>query len=163
MDQTTPTSEVGTDRVRRAWNEHHERLWRAVLAWSGDPDVASDAVAEAFAQALRRGDEVDDVPRWVWRSAFRIAGGLLQDRRIRDGRGAAVPEGTAPAPDDLVVLLDALTRLRPSDREVITLSLVGGWSSHDIAELVGSTSGAVRVRLSRARRQLRHLLEDDHG
>jgi RNA polymerase sigma-70 factor (ECF subfamily) len=163
MDQMEPTMSAGTERVRRAWDDHHERLWQAVLAWSGDADVASDAVSEAFAQALRRGDAIDDVGRWVWRAAFRIAGGLLQDRRQRDGRGTAVPEQATAAPDDLVVLLDALAQLRPSDRELIALSLVGGWSSRDIADLVGSTSGAVRVRVHRARKQLRHFLEDDHG
>jgi DNA-directed RNA polymerase specialized sigma24 family protein len=52
------------------------RLWRAVLMYTGDREVASDAVAEAFAQALRRDQAIRD-PRWVWRAAFRIAVGEL--------------------------------------------------------------------------------------
>jgi DNA-directed RNA polymerase specialized sigma24 family protein len=33
-------------------------MWQAVFAFAGDPEVASDAVAEAFTQALRRGDAI---------------------------------------------------------------------------------------------------------
>lgn len=74
--RTTATSTGATDRVHDAWVVHHERLWRSVLGWSGDRDIASDAVAEAFAQAARRGAAIDDLGRWVWRAAFRIAAGL---------------------------------------------------------------------------------------
>jgi len=50
--------------VERLYREQGDRLWRAVLAFAGDPEVASDAVAETFAQALRRGDAVRDPERW---------------------------------------------------------------------------------------------------
>lgn len=38
--------------LERVYREEAPRLWRALVAYSGDPDVASDAVAEAFAQAF---------------------------------------------------------------------------------------------------------------
>lgn len=38
--------------IERLYREESERLWRAVLAYSGRPEIAADAVAEAFAQAL---------------------------------------------------------------------------------------------------------------
>jgi len=68
-------------RVETAYRQHSAKMWRALLAYSGDPDVASDAVAKAFAQALRRDGEIRDVERWVWRAAFRIAAGELKSRR----------------------------------------------------------------------------------
>ena len=150
----------GAERLRVAWETHKGRLWRAVLAWSGDPDVASDAVAEAFAQAARRGDAVDDVGRWVWRAAFRIAAGMMAAGR-RDRTHSAAPESrdADTLPDDVVALLDALERLRPDDRAVVVLAHVGGWAAAEIAALTGSTPGAVRVRLHRARRRLRRELE----
>ena len=52
-------------RLERVYRDHGDRLWRAVLAFAGDPEVASDAVAEAFAQALRRGDAIREPDRWV--------------------------------------------------------------------------------------------------
>ncbi len=150
----------GDDRLRVAWQQHKDRLWRALLAWSGDRDVASEALAEAFAQAARRGNAVDDVGRWVWRSAFRIAGELLAERR----RHVVVAEVAArdakeTLPEDVVTLLDLLDRLPDTDRIVVVHAYVGGWTAGEIASLVGSTAGAVGVRLHRARRRLQQELE----
>jgi RNA polymerase sigma-70 factor (ECF subfamily) len=149
-------------RVHDAWITHHERLWRSLLAWSGDREIASDAVAEAFAQATRRGAAVDDVGRWVWRAAFRIAGGLLADGRRNGGTNPTFsdPADLATLPDDAAALIDALDRLRPTDRRIVVLSIVGGWSAADIGRLVDITPGTVRVRLHRAKARLRTILED---
>ena len=46
--------------------------------YARDAEVASDAVAEAFAQALRRGDALRSPATWVWTVAFRLAEGLLR-------------------------------------------------------------------------------------
>src|SRR5215203_1755650 len=75
-------------RVEAVYRAVHPRLWRALVAFTGDAELASDAEAEAFAQVMRRGDAVDDVEAWVWRSAFRIASGLLAARSGSPDLGA---------------------------------------------------------------------------
>lgn len=45
--------------------EHADRLWRALYAYAEDREVASDAVAEAFAQYLQRGPGVRSPVRWI--------------------------------------------------------------------------------------------------
>jgi RNA polymerase sigma-70 factor, ECF subfamily len=161
LEQMMATASThGSERLRVAWEAHKDRLWRALFAWSGEREVASDSVAEAFAQAARRGEAIDDVGRWVWRTAFRIAGGLLAARRAEHLAGSIVDEPARDAlPDEVVALLDALDRLRPDDRAAIILAYVGGWTASEIASLTDSTSGAVRVRLHRARGRLRTALE----
>jgi hypothetical protein len=61
------------DAIEAVYRAHGDRIWRAVLAYAQDPEVASDAVAEAFAQPIVRGDALRSPVAWVWRSAFRIA------------------------------------------------------------------------------------------
>jgi predicted RNA polymerase sigma factor len=46
------------DAVERVWREQGAKLWRSLVAFTTDPDVATDAMAEAFAQALGRGAAV---------------------------------------------------------------------------------------------------------
>ncbi|TMK86784.1 MAG: hypothetical protein E6G44_01900, partial [Actinobacteria bacterium] len=46
------------------YRDERDRMWRAVFAFAGDREVASDAVAEAFAQALRRGAAIRSPERW---------------------------------------------------------------------------------------------------
>jgi len=71
---------VGEPDLERLFEEESKLIWRALVAYTGDRDVASDAMAEAFAQALARGDELRSPRRWVWRAAFRIARGEIGRR-----------------------------------------------------------------------------------
>lgn len=159
--------EADIDRVRAAYERIHGRLWRAVLAWSGSTDVADDAVAEAFAQVLRRGDEVNDPEAWAWRAAFRIAAGELSRRR-EAGLVADVPEvATAgdggwlpPLAWDLVV---ALGRLSDQQRACVALRDVGGLDIAEVAAALGTSAGTVRVQHLKGRRRLRELLGGDDG
>ena len=50
--------------IERLYREEGRRLWWALMAFSGDPEIASDSVAEAFAQALGRGDALIDPLPW---------------------------------------------------------------------------------------------------
>lgn len=73
-----PRATASIDEVYRA---HYPRLWRSLLAFTGDAVIAEDAVAEAFAQAIRRGPALRDPEGWVWRTAYRVAAGSLKERR----------------------------------------------------------------------------------
>lgn len=138
------------------YREHGNRLWRAVLAFTGDPEMASDAVAEAFAQALRRGSAIHSPLAWIWRAAFRIAAGTLKER-THSAHFAA--EGRYEPAEPAGELLAALGRLSPKQRAAVVLHHYAGYPVQDVAAIVGSTGPAVRVHLSRGRKRLRELLE----
>lgn len=145
-------------RLERVYREQGERLWRAVFLASGSREVADDAVAEAFAQALRRGRALHDPAAWVWRAAFRIAAGELKER----GRVEAFSdEPVTDMPESFVDLWRALARLPAKQRAAVVLADYAEWSHREIAKTVGSTVSAVGVHVYRARRRLRELLEDE--
>jgi RNA polymerase sigma-70 factor, ECF subfamily len=143
--------------LERLYREHGDRLWRAVLAYSGSRQIADDAVAEAFMQALRRVETIRDPMAWIWRVAFRMAAGELRDRRRNVGapadRGYEHTEGV----DDL---LAALRTLSPNQRGAIVLHHYIGYPVREVASILGSTPPAVRVHLSVGRKRLRALLKD---
>jgi RNA polymerase sigma factor (sigma-70 family) len=142
------------------WREHGGRLWRSLVAYAGDPDVASDAMAEAFAQALGRGTELRDPARWVWRASFRIASGELRRRRRQ-------PTTLAPSafavPESVADLVTALRALSPNQRGAAILRWYADLPTREVARILGCSPATVRVHLSQARRRLRPLLEDDDG
>ena len=153
-----------------AYRADADRLWRAVYAYAGDADVASDAVAEAFAQLLHRGDAVRDPAAWAWRVAFRLAAGAMQSRRAAERITVipAVDDGRAREPGYLdrygdPDLLAALARLPDSQRAAVILFYYADLPIRQIASRLGSNQLAVRANLSRGRRRLRQLLGDDHG
>jgi RNA polymerase sigma-70 factor (ECF subfamily) len=155
MDEATVVSD-GPGAIERSYRDQRERLWRALLLFSGDPEVASDAVAEAFAQALRRGDAIRDPAAWVWRAAFRIARGDLQ-RRSSTTELIDVP---IEVPEPTVDLIRALAVLSPKQRASVVLHHYAGYSTKQTAALIGSTSAAVGVHLQRGRTRLRELLKE---
>jgi DNA-directed RNA polymerase specialized sigma24 family protein len=150
------------DRVETVYRAVHPRLWRSLLSYTGDAELASDAEAEAFAQVLRRGDAVDDVAAWVWRSAFQIAAGLLAARSRRNDVRPA--EGSTPPIGSVAEFLGLLADLSPQQRACVALRYVGEYTSLEIGELLGTSAGTVRVQLHRAHHALRHsIMEAEHA
>jgi RNA polymerase sigma-70 factor (ECF subfamily) len=114
-------------------------------------------VAEAFAQALRRGDQIRDPERWLWRSMFRIAAGELKERGRTLMTGV---EGSYEIEEPARELISALGKLSSKQRSAVVLHHAAGYPLREIAEILGSTTGAVKVHLARGRRRLRELLEE---
>lgn len=144
------------DAVERVWRDQGAKLWRSLVAFSGDPELASDAMAEAFAQALGRSGAIVSAERWIWRAAYRIAAGQLKERRAN----APEREPAVDMPEPVADLVRALQTLSPNQRAAAVLSLYADLPTRDVARALGCTQATVRVQLSQARRRLRALLED---
>lgn len=137
------------------------RILRALIAYTADREVANDAMAEAFAQALGRGEELRSPRRWVWRAAFRIAAGEMKaarrgHRQVTEDPGYEMPE---PALD----LIATLAKLSPRQRAALILRHYAGYSTREVAEMLGSSEPTVRVHLSQGRRRLGRLLDSSDG
>ena len=153
---------IDEGRVEAVYRAVHIRLWRSLLSYTGDAELASDAEAEAFAQVLRRGAAVDDVAAWVWRSAFRIAAGLLADRS--NWTGPARVDASSPVDGSVVEFLGLLAGLSAQQRACVALRYVGEYTSAEIGEILGTSAGTVRVQLNRAHAALRHTItEAEHA
>ena len=59
-------------------------------------------------------------------------------------------------------LQSALRTLRETEREVLFLSIVEGYTAGEIAELTGSKRGTVLSLIHRARLKLRNIMTEDN-
>jgi RNA polymerase sigma-70 factor (ECF subfamily) len=155
-DRVSDRDSTPDAQIEDVYRTQGARLWRALVLQTRNPDVASDAVAEAFAQALRRGAEIVHPDRWIWKAAFRLAAGEL---KRRSQERAEVDDAAYEFPDEAIHLAEALARLSPMQRGSIILRYYGGYSSSEIASILGSSNAAVRVHLFRGRRRLSDLME----
>ena len=133
-----------------------EKMWRALLGFTGSPEMASDAVSEAFAQALARGREIRSPSAWVWKAAYQIAAGDLKRRSRRH----PTPIDPMPDPDTRRDIVLALQRISPNQRAAVLMHDYTGYDTREVASILGMSRATVRVHLSRGRRRLRELLED---
>ena len=160
-------------------------LYRRALWMTGNAADAEDAHQEALMKAFSRlgqftGEQVeagDDFHAWVSRIATNASIDLV--RRRRDGKTVALEEqGRAPeetiagrltARDDnpeeryarremRMRVAGAIARLAPDLRQVCLLRDVLQYSTYEVAERLGISTVAVRLRLFRAHRKLREEL-----
>jgi RNA polymerase sigma-70 factor, ECF subfamily len=146
--------------LERIYREEGNRLWRAVFAYAGAPEIADDAVGEAFAQALRRGNALREPAKWLWAVAFRIAKAELGVRRRHH---SDAPSASYEMPESSRDVTDALARLSPRQRQCVVLHHYAGYPVKEIASMLGSTTAAVKVHLSQGRKRLRSLLAQEVG
>ena len=144
--------------LERVYLDESPKLWRSLVAYSGDPEIASDAVAEAFAQVIRRGDAIRQIDRWVWKAAFRIASGELKER----GRfGEQRSEASYEMPEETLAMTMLLGKLPPKQRAAVVLHYYADLPNARIAQVLGISVATVRVHLSQGRKRLRGLLEEE--
>ncbi len=142
---------------------HGNRLFRQALGYLHAAEDARDALQDAFLTSFIRLDALEDPSRflsWVSRILRNIClNRLRQNRRrlasIEPGGGATDRDQDGDAPIIRNAALQALlSRLPRNSVQAFTLHYLDGYSIQDIASLVGSTQGAVKQRLYRARKQL---------
>jgi len=168
------------DDFRRLYVAHVELVHRYVAnRRRGAPDVG-DIVAEVFAVAWRRRDDLpDDEGRrraWLLGVARRVlADHRRSDRRRRQlvqrlegepGEGALSAAGSAPDRTGPLAarLEEALGRLRQQDQELLRLLAWDELPRAEVAAALGCTVNALNIRVHRALRRLaRQLGEERDG
>jgi RNA polymerase sigma factor (sigma-70 family) len=146
------------------------------VAWlvTRDRGEADDAAQEAFEKAYYALPRFrPDSPFRPWllrivanearnrvRSTRRRQGLALRTAAVSDGDAVPSPETAALAREDQEVLISALNRVSPPDREVIGYRYLLSLSESETAEVLGVRLGTVKSRLSRAMARLRVVLED---
>lgn len=139
--------------------QNENRLYRTALTMLGDPQEAEDAVQDAFVRFLeRRPGDLESPGAWLMRV---LVNGCKSRLRLAWRRVGPLPDTLAnPGPEEREEL-EELFSLPPEDRAVVHLYYYEGWSTDEIAQMLGQRPGTVRSRLSRAREKLRKLLEKE--
>jgi len=144
----------GYSAIEAVYKQDHERLWRALLGYCGQPEIATEAVAETFAQAVGRGAALHSPRDWIWRAAFKIARGMLRERR----NDPITTETEQSLPEPVVDMVRALATLPEKQRLCVVLHDYADRPVVEVAGLLGIAAPTVYVHLGRGRRRLRELL-----
>jgi RNA polymerase sigma factor (sigma-70 family) len=147
------------------FRQFHAEVYGWIVRIVRDPSAAEDLTIETFWRIHRARGRFDPGASFgAW--ARRIATNLAIDHLRQKRREVALPDNLAePAPSDPIVcretrrqIADAFRRLPLKLRVAATLSLIEEQSPKEIAQALGTSEGAVRVRVFRAVRLLRQQL-----
>lgn len=150
---------------------HHDRLARFARAMTKSREDAEDLVNDTLLIALEHFDELREPQAflsWLFTIASRLHKRKRWKAKIFDRFSSEVyddryEERRYAQPDTLVdvgLLYEALERLPLKYREAFVLFEISGFSLAEIQEIQGGGLSAVKMRLVRAREQLRDLLGD---
>jgi RNA polymerase sigma-70 factor (ECF subfamily) len=164
-------NETPEQRFTRLYQETRGDVLAYLARRSRTLEDATDALAETYAAAWRKLDELphgDRARLWLFgaaRNELRMA-----ERRARAGNQLAIElasqlrlaDGETPrTPEGSTAINEALGKLSRIDYEIVTLTAWEGLAPREIAAVLGLSANVVRIRLHRARSDLRGSLQQD--
>ena len=151
-------------RFEAAFEQHHRTVLAFALRRTSSEADAEDAVSEVFAVAWRRVDrlpEADAALPWLLATARRVLANQHRGagRRFRlNLRLGAQPQDVPAFHAAETPALEALSRMRPEDQELLRLLVWDSLSQAEAGEVLGISANAVGIRLSRARKRFAEQL-----
>ena len=160
------------DLTKRLVDEYADLIFRVSYTYLGSKADMEDICQEVFIKLIRRQEPFensDHERNWIIRVTINTCKDLLRARAnhivvdLNDAPELSTPhdsveqESGFERPD---AILPHVMKLPVAYREVIYLHYYEEQSIKEIAHVLGCTQAAVSIRLSRARKKLRSMLEE---
>jgi len=167
------TSSSGQGKRRQRFDKlvavFHQDMYRFAAWLSRDKAIAEDVVQEALLRAWKSLDALRDdsaAKQWLLTIVRRENARHFERRRLETvdidnlsaSQAALLAEGPNEEVDDL---REAIFNLEDDYREPLVLQVLMGYSTNEIAEMMGLKQGAVLTRLHRARHKLKDSVETE--
>ncbi|GAA1873627.1 RNA polymerase sigma factor [Pseudonocardia ailaonensis] len=155
-----------TDQVTQVFREEYGRAVAVLVRLLGDIDLAEEAVADAFAEAATRWPPMPPSPAgWIITTARRKAIDRFRRERVRDEKHVEAlvlhtgsePEEEGPVHDDRLRLIFTCCHpaLGTPARVALTLKLLGGLTTGEIARAFLVPEATMAQRIVRAKAKIR--------
>lgn len=152
------------------YRENNRELWAIFYSQCSDPERAYDAVQESFLRLhAYRGEPIRDPRAWL----LRVGQNWLRDVARRKSSSCKLtptldemanekfaPEDILASDENRGAIREALLLMLEDDRKVLVMKYSLNWSSAQMAKVMMCSPAAIDMRLSRARRRLVEVLEE---
>lgn len=154
---------------------YRDRIYRYILGMIQSPAEAEDLTQDTFLRAYCARDSLRDpnaARGWLYRIATHVCLDRLRQRvpqvsldgedgaRCRDSAASESPSALeiAERAETSACVQRCLDLLSDRYRAVLLLHEAHGLTADEIARLLGESSGAIKIRLHRARRKLQEVM-----
>ena len=147
----------------------HQDMYRYAAWLSRDRTIAEDVVQEALLRAWKSLDSLREdasAKHWLLTIVRRENARYFERRRL----DTVDVDNLTPSQEALLAQQDdkdredmreAIYRLEDDYREPLVLQVLMGYTTNEIAEMMGLKQGAVLTRLHRARAKLKDAIQDE--
>jgi len=143
----------------RAFDEHWTDVFRFALAWTNDWTSAEDLAQDAYLRLWSQRDRLDwgrPVLPWLLVATRRLATDRFRAirRRLSAPTHATTIDGDPALRARWLDVAAAMVQLSPLERTALVMTAIEGLSYDEAAVALGTTAGALRAAVSRARTKL---------
>ena len=164
------------DAFSEAYDRYAPRLYRHLLLRTSQKEIAEDLLSKLFLQVweyVRSGKTL----RYLQSFLYTVANNVLTDHYRRSAKAPIPVEDITlydrPGEDETVPMIDAtfdretmkgaLSKLKPEFRDVLVMRYVDDMDIPQMAKLLDATPNAIYVRVHRALKSLRVVMDKDYG
>lgn len=150
------------DLLKILFERHHKHVYNFLYKMSGDKMLSEDITQEVFYKLMKYRASYNNGKFVSW--LFTIARNSMNTHFRRVSRNIDDIDGldhklfaTEVEKEEYTDLHLAINKLDPSDRELVILNRFQEIKYDELAEIVGSTPGAVKTKVSRALKKLKTI------
>ena len=136
-------------------------LYRIARSYLNNDQEAEDAVQDALIKAWEKRKTLRDVRQfkpWMTRILSNRCRDILRKRKRWSFYPLEEDTVRVEMPETESAVMEAMQKLKPELRIVMTLHYVDGYSIQEMAEALGIPEGTVKTRMRNARKQLSRTL-----
>lgn len=151
--------DIGRD-AREAVMKYSDMLYRICIVMLCNEQDAQDVVQDTFCRYLEKRPVFRDAEHekaWLIRVASNICRDMLRFRIRHPKASIEEVENRLTEPEQVETLRELL-ELPVKQKTAMYLHYVEGYSVKEVADIMGITEGAVKMRLRRGREQMRLLV-----
>ncbi|MEM9000625.1 MAG: RNA polymerase sigma factor [Bacteroidota bacterium] len=159
----TEVAQGNLDLLRILFERHHVHIFNFLYQMSHDRMLSEDLTQETFYKLMKYRSSYNNGKFVSW--LFTIARNTLkthytrEKEKFRDLEGLEhqLTESAEDKNENLSKLAMAIEKLGQSDKELLVLNRLQEIKYHELAEILNSTPGAIKTKVSRALKKLKAI------
>ena len=146
------------EKLIELYDEFFPDVQRLAFSFLKNKEDSMDAAQDVFVKLMRSNVALIPGKEKMW--LLKVTANECRDMLRKSRPTEELPEDMVAEETDREVW-ELLSGLKPEHRAVIQLYFFDGYSVKEIGQILGVTASGVSLRLSRARKKLRTILEDE--
>ena len=139
----------------------YKDMYRLAYYYLGNAQDAEDVVGETVLKAYEKFAslrEKEAFKSWIFTILVNQCRTFLRKKAVRDTSELVEEPSFDPSLEDSIVVKDLLAVLSEEERQIVILSVFGGYKGEEIAKVLHIKHGTVRTKYRRALKKMeRHL------
>jgi len=154
----------------KAYDDNSEAIFRYVYFRISDRERSKEIMQDVFAKTwnyIMKGNEVKQIKPFLYKTAHNLAVNEIERRKntvsleeMNENDGFELEYEPSVSTEESIDAREFFSKINNLDKDsmgIILMRYVEGMSPSEIAEAVGMSSGAIRVRLHRAIKELKKI------